>query len=592
MRLNLSKVCLLTTLGVCLVLIGIPVNAQPNNPLQVLILNSFDESTAPYFQPRNVFMVDLQKRHPTPIAFRQFDLKQRSGGTEQQDDLKARLLLNEVAEISPDLVFAIGPPAVAFWLKHRGPVLLNTPFIALASELALVSMNFLPGDAVVATRFSFLDTVKDIRAVKPETSHIVMVFGPSTHEQNIAALAKRQLEGLSGQIRFEYTSDMPLVALLKRLAELPADSAVLFGIFDSDASGVVFNDYSGLVQVRAASSAPVFGAFDDQVGRGIVGGRLIQLEHLGHVAAFTAERVLQEQPKEVSWELIDVSQPIYDWRELQAWGIDVDRLPAGSEIRFQPPTLWEHYTGWLLLAGFVFATQALLIASLLIQHRRRRRAEKSSSSLGSKLITAHEDERRHLARELHDDLSQRLARLAIDASYVSSNLGSDAANDVMKNIHPELVSISKDVHDMSYRLHPSLVEDLGIVAALRTECQRIRRQSDAEILEKYDEISQGIPTDTALNIYRIAQEALHNAVKCSRADTIGIVIECKQQLVSLEVNDDGIGFDVRSELAGGGLGLSSMRERALLIGGVLNINSQPGAGTSVSVSVPLQGNAE
>jgi len=207
-------------------------------------------------------------------------------------------------------------------------------------------------------------------------------------------------------------------------------------------------------------------------------------------------------------------------------------------------------------------------------------------------LAKNEDERRHLARELHDDLSQRLARLAIDASYVSSNLGSDAANDVMKNIHPELVSISKDVHDMSYRLHPSLVEDLGIVAALRTECQRIRRQSDAEILEKYDEISQGIPTDTALNIYRIAQEALHNAVKCSRADTIGIVIECKQQLVSLEVNDDGIGFDVRSELAGGGLGLSSMRERALLIGGVLNINSQPGAGTSVSVSVPLQGNAE
>jgi len=239
----------------------------------------------------------------------------------------------------------------------------------------------------------------------------------------------------------------------------------------------------------------------------------------------------------------------------------------------------------------VIAALLLLISALLMQNRRRRRAERVSNRLGRRLISAQEDERRYLARELHDDLSQRLARVAIDASFVASSPDSDAASEVLQNLHPELVRISKDVHDMSYRLHPALIDDLGLVAALQTECERLRRYTDTVIFEQFDEIPKQIRPDVALCIYRIVQEAINNAVKYASADTIEIMLECREDTLVLNVRDNGIGFNVNRVTEQSGLGLSSMRERAQLAGGSWEIRSQPGKGTTVSATVPLSGAA-
>ena len=566
-----------------------PVCAQTDETLQVLILNSFDENTAPYFVPRNIFMVELQKAHASPIAFRQFDLEQRSGEDLEREALKAQLLNNEYASTPPDLVVAMGPAAAGFWLKNRDPIFSDTAFIAAAADFAVADMRFQPGDAAVVTPFSFLSTVEGFLSVQPDTSHIVMIFGVSPDEQMLVSLAKKQLEGYSDRINFEYTDDLKLTALLNRIGELPSGAAVFFGIYYSDVDGVLLNHYSGLTLIRSSSSVPVFGAFDDQLGLGILGGRLIQLEKMGKEIAVTAHKLLYSTPSEVVWDLVDLGAPTYDWRELQAWGIEPDQLPAGSVIRFKPPTLWEAHARWIILATLVLSVLLLLISLLLLQNRRRRRAELASRALGRRLISAQEDERRYLARELHDDLSQRLARVAIDASYLASNQGSDATNEVLENLHPELVSISKDVHDMSYRLHPALIDDLGLVAALQTECERMRRYSDAAILEQYDETREQIPSAVALCIYRIAQEAINNTLKHATASTIEIMLECKKHTLILTVRDNGIGFDITNDTELTGLGLASMRERAQLAGGSWAIRSQPGEGTTVNATIPLQG---
>ncbi len=264
-------------------------------------------------------------------------------------------------------------------------------------------------------------------------------------------------------------------------------------------------------------------------------------------------------------------------------------MPPDSIIRFKPPGIWEQYANWILLACFVLVAQALLISALLVQHRRRRLAEYASRQLGRRLISAQENERRVLARELHDDLSQRLARLAIDTSYVAANPGSEAAGEVLRNMRPELVRISKDVHDMSYRLHPSLITDLGLVAALQTECERMRRYTDSVIVEHIDEIPVKIPDDLALCIYRITQEALNNAVKYADAKIIEIMLKREANRLILTVRDNGNGFDPRQTGEQTGLGLSSMRERAELAGGSFEMRSQPGKGTTLSVIVPLDG---
>lgn len=142
---------------------------------------------------------------------------------------------------------------------------------------------------------------------------------------------------------------------------------------------------------------------------------------------------------------------------------------------------------------------------------------------------------------------------------------------------------------MSYRLHPSLIDDLGLVAALQTECERMHRSTDATILERFGEIQERIPPDAALCVYRIAQEAIRNAVKYASADSIEIVLEHKKNTLILTVRDDGKGFDTTHESARSGLGLSSMHERALLAGGSWQIQSKPGKGTTVSAIVPMGG---
>ena len=592
MRLTLKTLCCLVITIAGQVFSCVPVWAQEDSPLQILIINSYDESTPPYFTLKNVFMLELQKQYTSPIAFRQFDLEARSGSGFDRNDLKSRLLQNEYGRTPPDLVVSIGPPAIAFWLSQRDPVFSDIPFIAVAADFALANVEFRPGDAVVVTHYSFQEGIGELMGILPETSHIVMIIGASKDEESLANFARQALEPIYPHINFEFTNHMSLTALWGRLGELQPGSAVYFILYDSDVDGVQLNHYSGMYRIRSSSSVPVFGPYDDQLGQGILGGSLIRLTQVGIEIAVTAQEVLQGRPSDVVWKVIPLSTPTYDWNQLQAWGIAKSRLPAGSIIRFKPPGLWEQHGRWILLALIVFAVQVILITLLLVQQRRRRLAEKSKIQLGRRLITAQEDERRLLARELHDDMSQRLARLAIDTGFVASNQGSDAATEVMQNLQPELVRISQDVHDMSYRLHPSLIEDLGLVAALQTECERMRRYTDAVIVDQIDKVQREIPNETALCLYRIAQEAINNAIKYANADTIEIVLMREQQSLVLSVRDNGKGFDSKDDPLQSGLGLSSMRERAEIAGGSLEIRSQDGKGTTVSAILPIQGAVE
>jgi two-component system sensor histidine kinase UhpB len=318
----------------------------------------------------------------------------------------------------------------------------------------------------------------------------------------------------------------------------------------------------------------------------------MRVSEIGREAARSAAEILRDGAARNPRKLIETSAPTYDWRELQAWNIDPDRLQPGSIVQFKPPSVLEQYFGWVVLIALALLVQSLLVGALLLQHRRRRRAELASRDLGSRLINAHEEERRRIARELHDDLSQRLARLSIDASYVAANPEADVSREILQNMQPELVSVSKDVHDMSYRLHPSLLEDLGLGAALQAECDQLRRRSGLNIVERIGDLPVQPPRDVALCVYRIAQEALHNAIRHAKAGTIEIAVESGAQSLNLTVSDDGVGFEQAEDHTHIGLGLSSMRERARLVGGSLAIHSRPGQGTTVSLTVPRKAKKE
>ena len=212
-------------------------------------------------------------------------------------------------------------------------------------------------------------------------------------------------------------------------------------------------------------------------------------------------------------------------------------------------------------------------------------------ALNRRLITAQEDERKSIARELHDDLSQRLARLSIDAAQLERHSRSREEAGGAAEMRGELTKISEDVHRLAYQLHPSTLDDLGLTEALRIECDRLASLESLPVRLRAPESVPELSRDAALGLFRIAQEALRNAARHARASAVDLALEVESGGVRLSIRDDGEGFDPLAERARPGLGLASMRERVELIGGRLDIRSVPGRGTTIDAWAPSQARA-
>jgi signal transduction histidine kinase len=194
-----------------------------------------------------------------------------------------------------------------------------------------------------------------------------------------------------------------------------------------------------------------------------------------------------------------------------------------------------------------------------------------------------------LARELHDDLAQRLAVFAIDVGQLEQRLVDppDPVQEALREMKKDIVTISQDVHNLSRQIHPSILDDLGLIKAVESECANFSRREGIEIVFNHEKTPRVIPNDISLSLYRIIQEGLTNIAKHACADHISVSLKGTDHDVLLSVEDDGIGFDPDEVGEKPGLGFSSMRERTRLIHGEFSINSQPEKGTGIAVRVPL-----
>ena len=222
-----------------------------------------------------------------------------------------------------------------------------------------------------------------------------------------------------------------------------------------------------------------------------------------------------------------------------------------------------------------------------------RNSQKDLQKLAGRLISAQEEELRRLSRELHDDLTQRLAVLAIDAGKLELDLGKkpEACPEVSRKIlqiKEQLISVSEDVHNISRQLHPTILDDLGLIRAIESECAALMRRENIEINFSKEDVPDGIANDISLCLYRVLQESLKNVVTHSRATSCEIFLEGVDSMLLLTVSDNGVGFDPSEVRNKAGLGLSSMRERAQLVEGDFSVKSRPGQGTIVRIGVPLK----
>jgi PAS domain S-box-containing protein len=214
----------------------------------------------------------------------------------------------------------------------------------------------------------------------------------------------------------------------------------------------------------------------------------------------------------------------------------------------------------------------------------RKRTEEELSAMTRKLVEAQEQERARIGRELHDDISQRLAMLAIELEQLERD-PSDVESR-LQELRKRTNEISGDVQALSHELHSSRLEYLGAVAGIRGWCKEFGERQGMEINFTSD-VSNPLPFEIGLCLFRVVQEALHNVLKHSGVKLIEVQLTQQSSEVDLTVSDSGRGFNVEPGMQGQGLGLTSMRERVRLVNGTINIASKPTGGTTIRVRVPL-----
>lgn len=288
---------------------------------------------------------------------------------------------------------------------------------------------------------------------------------------------------------------------------------------------------------------------------------------------------------------------------------DCDKFRQSIEQSFQTKenfrinhriVLPEGIIRWIGTRGLPYFTSSgkpekLMSASLDITEQIHNEEKLSTSKealriFTSRLLTIQEEERRHLARELHDDFTQRLAVLAMDMTKVARSIKTKVpeAEHQLTEIREQVVKLSTDIHDISRQLHPSIIADLGLERAIQSECTHFSRRTGITINFKQSNISSAISMDIAVTLFRIVQEALRNIHKHAKVKEAIVSLVEQDNCIILTVEDKGAGFNPENARQTHGLGLFSMQERVQLVHGVLSIDSVRGYGTQIKVTIPLR----
>jgi PAS domain S-box-containing protein len=220
-----------------------------------------------------------------------------------------------------------------------------------------------------------------------------------------------------------------------------------------------------------------------------------------------------------------------------------------------------------------------------------RRQKQELQQLAISLMTAQENERRRIARDLHDDLSQTLAYLSMDLGKLASSAPSGEPAAQLRSLQMRATEAAEAVRKVSHQLHPSVLDDIGLVAALEQYCEEFEERAGIPTHFAGENVPDEIPQEVASSVYYIAQECLRNVVKHARAEAVSVTVEGMDSRLRLVVKDQGIGVSEEQTAVNKGIGMVAMRERAQLINGKLSVVSAAGQGTEVRLEVSLDGSA-
>jgi PAS domain S-box-containing protein len=262
------------------------------------------------------------------------------------------------------------------------------------------------------------------------------------------------------------------------------------------------------------------------------------------------------------------------WRVMESIGRNLLHVPAIRGIVITSRDITEHKR----VEAALRKSEAALIQS-----------QGQLQRFTAGLLTAQEVERRRISRELHDDLNQRLAMLAVEVESLERDLPVSHGDvvDRLRTLRNRIGGLSDDVRRTAYQLHPSTLEHLGLVAALKACCSDLSAQDSIRAHFTHRHVPASLQPEVALCLYRVTQESLRNVAKHSGQREATVALTGSKTEIHLSIADKGVGFETAAARSRGGLGIVSMEERVRLNGGAVSIRSRPGAGTRIDVRIPI-----
>jgi signal transduction histidine kinase len=301
-----------------------------------------------------------------------------------------------------------------------------------------------------------------------------------------------------------------------------------------------------------------------------------------HGAEFLSKEVVRHRTTMLS--LVDSINQI-DARQMAAG--DAKLNATFASLRFRLIVMVAATVGvGLLLAVFTIRRTLRLEQALELRYREVVRARRELQDLSARLVSAQEEERRTISRELHDEVGQSLSALLMEAGNAAAQVpdGSDEVRRHVESIKKLAEASVNVIRNMTLLLRPSMLDDFGLVPALEWQAREVSKRTGMRVHVTAPETPPELPDEHRTCIYRVVQEALHNCSRHAQARNVRVVVSPDGQKILLSVEDDGRGFDPRRER---GLGLVGMQERVHHLGGTFEVHSEPGRGTRVAVELPL-----
>ncbi|TMJ63203.1 MAG: ATPase [Alphaproteobacteria bacterium] len=581
---------------------------------RILMLHSFGPRFKPWSDYEQAIRSEISRRWQKRVEFLDQSLV-NAGDGENPEPAFVDYLRALYARRPIDLIVAIGAPAADFIQRHRQQLFPTTPMVFTAVEQRRVqSEKLTENDTVVAVAHDFPAAFDNILRVLPLTQTIAVVNGASPNEKFWLKEMRRELAPLTRRIELRWYDELSFEDILLEAARLPPHSAIFWHLMNVDAAGVSHEANDALNKLSSSANAPVFSYDGSFFGEAIVGGPMHSVQQLSQSTADVAVRILNgEKPGDIKTPPSPFAAPIFDWRQLQRWGISDSNLPAGSTLYFRELTGWERYSWQIALTAAVILAQAAFISALLHANRRRQFAEMQSRERLTELarvvrFSTAGELTASIAHEINQPLGAILANAeTAEAILQSSNPDIAELNDIVKDILQDDRRASEVIRRMRSLLAKApfelkrldlndLVGDtVGLLSALavarKCELFTVTAAEALPILGDRIQLQQVI-----LNLIVNGIDAMQDTTRENRI--ISIRTSRLEDFAELSVSDLGPGIPEEkvkeifepfftSKAGGMGMGLSIARTIIEAHHGLILARNRDHGGASFRIKLPL-----